>query len=329
MGVIRSLLITISIINKILWTEGLYLRGYNIRDNQPITDDDIRSFALTLKTHKIKYAYLFAGPFNVDGTLPEYPFSARAQKSVALLKKLYPELKILPWIGGVQNKQLYLGDSLWVANALFDTKRLIDSLQVPGVHVDFEYILKGEPALDSTTLAEKPGDVNSYGRNVNEFHRKLRKILPDSFISSVVVSTSPKTKHWKRKTTNQEIKTLINYVDQLSFLFYDTSITDQDVFNESCNYLLRDIQTLNSIRDIQYLIGIGTFVNDKELQKYRNMEIENISNSLQTVNRGLASIETSENYLNGIAIACYWTTSDFDWRAFDKYWVKPKTSSVP
>lgn len=306
-----------------VWTEGAYLKGYRTNDGDTLVPKDIEEYALNLKKNNIKYAYLFAGPFGVDGHLPDYPFSETAKSNVEYLKSHYPELIILPWIGGVQNKQLYLGDTTWVKNALTDTKKLVSYLNVEGVHVDFEYIKKGEPALDLTTGTELPGDLSSYGNNVNNFHKQLRKILPNAFISSVVVTTAPKAKPWKRRTSMEELKVLVKEVDQLSFLFYDTSIKDQNEFRESCQYQLQDIQHLTKIKDIQYLIGVGTFINDIELQKYRHMEIENISNTIRTLSELLESTKSEIPSVDGVAIACYWTTADFDWATFRKLWVKP------
>jgi len=115
-----------------------------------------------------------------------------------LLKKYYPEIVILPWVGGVQNKTVYLDDSTWVSNAINDTKRMISTLRVPGVHVDLEFVLAGEPVLDALMNKEKPGDKDVYPGNVNLFHKKLRDALPNAFISSVVVATRRGQNHGKK-----------------------------------------------------------------------------------------------------------------------------------
>ena len=78
------------------------------------------------KKNNIKYTYIFAGPFDTEGFLPSYSFSETAINSVKLLKHYYPEIVILPWIGGIQNKTVFLNDSLWVKNVINDSKRLIN-----------------------------------------------------------------------------------------------------------------------------------------------------------------------------------------------------------
>ncbi|WP_192346758.1 O-antigen ligase family protein [Algoriphagus sp. Y33] len=307
-----------------IWTEGIYLRGENITTGEKLTDLHIIKYAKTLKKYHVKYAYLFAGPYKEDGHLPEYPFSKTAIRSVKLLKEHYPEIVILPWIGGVQNKTVYINDSSWVKNAVEDTKLLVETLSVPGVHVDFEYIIPGDSFLDRNIKKEKIGDREMYGEHVNNFHKQLRSKLPEAFISSVMVATSPESSPWKRKFSLEELQKLTQYIDQLSFLYYDTQINDQETFQRNCTALIQDIKTLKAINDIQYLVAIGTFVNRPELQKYRNMEIENVPNSLNTIKTSSFQIDPSNKLVDGIAIFCDWETNLQEWNQFYVNWVEQK-----
>jgi len=304
-----------------VWTESIYFRGQKPSTGEKLTDQHIIDYAQTVKDNRIKYAYIFSGPYGTDGHLPEYAFSETAINSVKRLKALYPEIIILPWIGGLQNKTVYLGDSLWIENALEDTRKLVEVLDIPGVHVDFEFILAGNAYLANTVNPEKPGDLERYGHNVNEFHRKLRKRLPKAFISSVVVATSSETRPWKRKTTMEELHTLIKYVDQLSFLYFDTHIHDQRLFEDNCIELIRDIQTLKNSKDIQYLVAVGTFLNVPELHDYRNLKIESLPNTLKIIKRSTVQVDSVNQVVDGISIYSDWATDKKEWREFYKYWI--------
>jgi len=305
-----------------VWTESIFFRGHRPSTGELLTDQYINDYAQTVKENNINYAYIFSGPFGTDGHLPEYAFSETAVNSVERLKRLYPEIVILPWVGGLQNKTVYLGDSLWVANALKDTQKLVEVLDIPGVHVDFEFILSGDPYLEQTVNPEKPGDRDMYGHNVNEFHSKLRALLPTAFISSVVIATSPDTRPWKRKTSMDELHTLIKYVDQLSFLYFDTHLHDQQLFEKNCVDLIRDIHTLKQSQEIQYLISVGTFLNVPELRDYRDMEIERISNTLKTIKRSAVKVDSVNRIVDGISIYSDWTTDKSEWHDFRRYWVE-------
>ena len=307
-----------------IWSESIYFRGFQPTTGEKLTTERLRSFGETLRRNKIMYAYIFAGPFGKDGYLPGYAFSDTALNSVKFLREHYPEIVVLPWIGGVQNRTVYLGDSLWCKNALASTERLMRKLEVPGVHVDLEFILRGDPYLDETMDLEHDGDLEAYGRNVNEFHRRLRELLPHAFISSVVTATSPQTRPWKRKTSMEELKILINYVDQISFLFYDTQINDQQRFEEGCYALINDIQTLKSFgvdNRTQFLVSIGTFINRRELWKYRNLTLESIPNTLKTIIRSEASLKAGGPIVDGISIFCDWETEEAEWAEFYDNWV--------
>lgn len=304
-----------------IWTQSLVLRGYKPSTNEKLTPEHLKEFALNMNKHKVRYAYLFAGPFQGDGYLPDYGFSETAIESIRLLKLYNPQLIILPWIGGIQNKTVHLEDTVWVQNALNDTKKLVEALQVPGVHIDFEFMLPGDPYLDRTIKqVRSENDLKNYGGYVNLFHAKLRQLLPTQFISSVVLAPIAQTRPWKRKTSQSELKQLINYVDQLSFLYYDTQINNQYDFSKGCLSLIQLIDTLSQKRDIQYLIGIGTFINEPELQKYRNLKIENIPNTLNVIRQQARAVNTNKILVDGIAIYCDWATDQHEWEEFDEGW---------
>ena len=309
--------------NNSMWTQSMFLRGYKPSSNERLEEKHIQELARNVNAHKVKYVYIFAGPFQSDGHLPKYGFSQTAINSVRLLKSYSPQLVILPWIGGIQNKTVYLEDSTWVQNALTDTKKLIETLKVSGVHVDFEFLLPGDPYLDRTIpRVQTTNDLETYGNNVNLFHAKLRKQVPTAFISSVVLASIAQTKPWKRKTTHHELEKLIQNIDQLCFLYYDTQIDNQYDFSVGCLNLIQGIDSLSLKKNIQYLIGIGTFTNEPQLRKYRNMQIENVQNTLNVIRRNARDVNSKKRIVDGIAIYCDWATDQNEWNQFKDGWVK-------
>ena len=305
-----------------IWTESIYLRGVKPSTGRKLTEEDLKIYAKTLKENGIKYAYLFAGPYKRDGHLNDYPFSDLAKNSIKSLRKYYPEIIILPWIGGIQNETVHLGDSSWVNNALHDTKRLIKTHDLKGVHIDLEYILDGDEYLEKIRVQEKTMEEKEYGKAVNKFLKKVRNTLPQSFISSVVTATAPGTKPWKRKTTMKELDETIKYVDQLSFLYYDTGIHSQEVFETNCVSQIQNMLTLKQKNpNIQLLLSVGTFVNEPALQKYRNIQIENIKNTLEVIKRSSLKVNPNKRIVDGISIYCDWETTQEEWKEFYMNWV--------
>lgn len=310
--------------NNAIWAESIYLRGFHPSTGEKLTDEHVIRYAKLLRDNHIKYVYLFAGPFDDNGNLPDFAYSDVAIRTVALLSSQYKELVVLPWVGGIQDKTVHLEDDHWRENALRDTKRLLKTLKVPGIHLDFEFILRGNSYLDRTFDKERPHDDESYGRNVNEFHAALRKDNPDAFVSAVVACTSSKARQWKRKTSFAELSELTKYVDQLSFLFYDTSISTQTEFELACREQLLDIYKLR-MKTIpgktQFLLAIGTFINLEELHGYRNLKIERVDNSLATIRKTIGRAPDKFR-LDGIAIFCDWETVEDEWLQFREGWIK-------
>lgn len=309
--------------NKLaVWSESIYLRGFNPSTHLPVNDEIITVYCNLLKRNGVTDIFLFAGPFQKDGNLPTYPFSDTALHTVAMIKRLLPNLRILPWIGGIQNKTVFLNDSAWVNNAISSVGKLISKLHVPGVHIDFEYILKSDPYLYSELQPALGGDEEKYGINVNKFHEKLRSKLPNAFISSVVTATSKDTKPWKRKTTLHELNGLLKNIDQLCFLYYDTNIKDKDLFQTNCEQLVTDIAALKQEHPkANYYIAIGTFVNEPRLQHYRDLSIETIPSSISAINKSLEKVASKQTVIvDGLAIFCDWETDSSEWEQIHSYW---------
>lgn len=309
-----------------VWSRSLFFKGYANTTGEPLTMSDIQEFANTLKANRIEYAYIFSGPFNSDGTLPDWAFSDLAIQSIQEIKKWYPEVKLLPWVGGVQGRTVFLDNQSWRERALASTKKLVETLKVTGVHFDFEK-LHNPKAYDEPIPADPWGD--SYAEGLIQFHKDVRSILPELYVSSVVVSTAKDTRPWKRKHSKKELEELFPLVDQISFLYYDTSIKDQEIFKSN---LLEQLRTIKEIQDStgsnpETLIAIGTFINDPSLRQYRDLHIENIPNSLETLKLSIVEMNMHEPIVDGIAVYCEWQTDEEEWRQIREHWTSVNQSS--
>lgn len=81
---------------------------------------------------------------------------------------------------------------------------------------------------------------------------------------------------------------------------------------------MNDLSILDSqFPGVQLLISIGTFKNVYELQKYRDLRIESVSNSLQTIRESLRKFKFP--ILDGIALYCEWETDEREWAGFRQY----------
>ena len=63
----------------------------------------------------------------------------------------------------------------------------------------------------------------------------------------------------------------------------------------------------------QYLIGLGTFSDQKALESYRDLRFENLPTTLKLVKELEQEINQKISIIDGLAIYCEWMTSDQEW----------------
>lgn len=293
-----------------IWIKSTYFRGHDPITKKGFTSKEVEDLALRLKTNHIRYAYIFAGPYENDGHLPVYAFSRKAKESIAILKRIYPEIKILSWIGGVQNKTVHLERTEWIKNTIADTIRLIKLMPVDGVHLDLEYVLYPENKFNQKKL-----NAHDYSEHWVQFHKQLRLALPKAFISSVVVSSALGTKPWKHKHTLNDIKDLSSVVDQMSFMFYETSLMELKVYESSLKEQIKQIKDLkNSVSNrSKYLIGLGIFNEEKRLHSYRDLGFKNLPLTLKLLKEAEQEMGQNKPVIDGLAIYCEWMITNIEW----------------
>jgi len=298
------------------WIKSTYFRGYDPITNKLHSTKDVEQLAERLKMNNIKYAYIFAGPYQKDGHLPDYTFSNKAKENIAILKKIYPKVKILPWIGGVQNKTVYLERKEWVKNAIIDTVKLIKTMPVDGIHLDLEYVIYSGAKFNYNKLS--PGSYSQYWAL---FHKELRLALPESFISSVIVSIASGTKPWKYKHTLNEIKEISSFVDQISFMFYETGLMDLKDYDDNLKeqiLMIKELKSLPTNRS-QYLIGLGIFNEEPNLKAFRDLGFKNLPLTLKLVQKTENNTKQKEVIVDGFAIFCEWMTAEQEWKQLRSY----------
>jgi O-antigen ligase len=314
-----------------VWVQSWFFLGHQATAKEPLQDFHLVELAAHLRRAGMRYAFIFAGPFQKDGTLPAYAFSDTAKRTVRRLAELVPEVVVLPWVGGVQDKTVFLGDPRWVDTAVREAKRLVETLRVRGVHFDFEYI---SPALEDVVRLVKIPEPRSpeaeYGAHLVRFHERVREAMPAAFISTVVPATMPAVFSFKTRQTYDEVRELARYADQIAVIFYDTALHDQEAYEENLVAQLRDVEGwrryLGTARR-EFLVGLGTFVNVEALRKYRDLAIENLPNEIATLKRAIR--RTGDDCLvDGVAIFCEWQTDEQEWNEFQDLWVAARADAA-
>lgn len=303
------------------WARSLFFRGHAPTTGEALRPGDVTAFATTLREGGVKYAYVFSGPFRTDGSLPAWATSATARESIARMQAVHPDLVVLPWVGGLQGRTVRLDDAAWRVAALTALEGLFAALPVRGAHLDFELVLPDEPYLRDK--AADPAAAAGYTEGLLAFHAEARARFPQRFLSSVVVSTASQTRPWKQKHTLAEATALARSVDQLAFLYYDTAITDRAAYARGLDEQLGHFQAIKTTlgaRAPQLLLAIGTFENEPALRKYRDLEIENVPDTLALARRRLAALAPGRQLVDGLAIYCEWLTEPAQWQQLRDGW---------
>ncbi len=301
------------------WSRSMFFRGVDPTTHVKLKEGDATEFARKLKDNGVKYAYLFAGPIQKDGSLPEWTYSATARKSLESMKAVYPELKVLPWVGGLQGETVQLDDKKWRQAALDHLEKYFAAMPVDGVHLDFELLLLGKKGGKE----RKEKDAAAYTAGLKAFFAEARARFPKRFLSTVVVSTAPETKPWKLKHSMEEVTEFAKSVDQLSFLYYDTGIKDAKLYEQGLDSQLKQFGELRvalAPKAPQLLLAFGTFVNAPALQKYRDMRLENIPDTLALFRKRAEALGKGKRLVDGVAIYCEWLTDEAEWKDVKSGW---------
>jgi len=163
--------------------------------------------------------------------------------------------------------------------------------------------------------------AEEYSKQWVLFHKKLRQALPESFISSVAVSIASGAKPWKHKHTLNEIKEISSFVNQISFMFYETSLMDLKDYNDNLKeqiLMIKDLKNF-SANQSQYLIGLGIFNEEANLKTYRDLGFKNLPSTLGLMQKIENSTGKKEDIVDGFAIYCEWMTTEQEWRELRSY----------
>lgn len=135
--------------------------------------------------------------------------------------------------------------------------------------------------------------------------------MPEIYISTVVPASIPQSLTWKNKLDIKEIKELMRYVNEISYLFYDTSIKTEIKFQEASDSLIYSMIKLDNLfPHVKQLVSVGTFINYEELRKYRDQNIESIENTFASLDRSIRFYDN--NPISGISIYCNWQSAEVE-----------------
>ena len=240
-------------------------------------------------------------PAEPSGRLP--PVDAR---QVEQFLETFNGIRVLPWIGGPNGASVRLNDAKWRATFVADAQQLLTQHPLlSGVQLNIEPLPSGDN--DFLVLLDE-----------------LRSGLPPGKILSIAAYPPPTRwhpfpeVHWDESYFRQ----VASRCDQLAVMMYDAGQRIPKTYQK----LMADwtVEVLNWSERKSVLLGVPTY--EDAGVDYHHPQVENLTNALLGIHRGLSRQSLVTNY-QGIAIYCEWETSDVEWAYLREHFLKPKVNN--
>jgi hypothetical protein len=271
---------------------------------QPVPE--MESLLTTLSRRGVQYIYPHLSPFESSGRLPPH---SREQMRLFLqvVHRVAPEMKVLPWIGGVRvgNRRMRPGtidlpDLGQRQRIVAECRGLIDE-GFDGVHVNIEPLNDG----NDDYLALLHALRNAVGTN---------KLLSVSATRPAPL-TLPMTRNFV--WTAPYYRRVAAAVDQIVIMVYDTGLPTAALYRRYVSYAAHFMTaTLGDEKRVRVLLGVPTY---DETGLMHRAGVETLDNALLGVVSGLRGKGEGGTF-EGVALYAEWTTGSEEWAAYEQIW---------
>lgn len=252
-----------------------------------------------LRRHHITDVFPHLCPAEPDGRLP----SVDAEQVERFLDE-FQGFRVLPWIGGPNGSSARLHKAQWRAAFATNVQNLLAAHpRFAGVQINVEPLTSGDT-------------------NFLQFLDELRSALPKSKLLSVAAYPPPtwwhpyEDVHWDEKYFRE----VARRSDQLAVMMYDAAQRVPKSYQSLMADWTQEVLAWSEGKPV--LLGVPTY-EDADVG-YHSPKVENLSNALLGIHRGLSRQVLPTNY-QGVAIYCEWETSDAEWLYLSEHFLKHNT----
>jgi Glycosyl hydrolases family 18 len=274
---------------------------------QPHDVPEMEALFARLHERGIAYAYPHLIPFDASGQLP--PHSRDEMRAfLASARRVAPQLKVLPWVGGLRKGYKRQRPGTIELNDLSQRQRIV--AEVRGL-VD--------EGFDGVHLNVEPVDDDNV--EFLALLRALRTAVGEHRLLSVA-ATRPAPLGLPRAPnfawSPDYYARVAAIVDQLVIMAYDTALPTSSLYRRYVSWAARSVAGAldSSGSNARVLMGIPTY------EPYSFMHrrgVETPENALAGVVAGLRGLGAGGTF-EGVAIYAEWTTDAKDWRAYERHW---------
>ena len=206
----------------------------------------------------------------------------------------------MPWVGGPNGGNVRLQNAKWRSAFIAQVHSLLlDHPRLVGIHVNIEPL----PSGDTNFLA---------------LLEDLRSALPERKLLSVAAYPPPtrwhpySDVHWDERYFRE----VAGRCDQLVVMMYDVGQRIPKAYQCLMADWTQEILAWSEGKAV--LLGVPTY--DDPGEEYHHPNVENLTNALLGVHRGLSRLPLPANY-QGVAIYCDWQTSAEEWAFFQQHFL--------
>jgi hypothetical protein len=292
----------------------LWMRRHWMHENPaPV---EIAALAGSLGAHGIKRIYPFLGPMDREGW-PGWRSKAgfvrydpeRAARFFAEMRRIAPEIRVMPWTGGLLDRDVNLKDERQ-RKAFADHMRRLVEAGADGVHLNIEPLASGAP----------------------EYLELLRNVKAAIGPRTLSVAALPppipgrpgEDMHWELPF----LREVCRNADEIAVMAYNTGLTSPPAFESLIATWTKDLAVAlppPRTGGCEWLMGVPAYDDDKD---YHRPDVETIEHSLNGIVAGLRAVKNLEHF-RGVAIYASFTTDERKWTVFDRLWRGAEPASSP
>lgn len=254
----------------------------------PAARDRLRT---TIIDNGITYVFPHLCPASRAGTLP-----AREPARIEALLDTLPDTKVLPWVGGVYERDCLLDSPAWRARFVAECAELLrQHPRLAGLHLNIEPMPDGTEVF--LTLLEE-----------------LKAAIGETKLLSVAAYPPPTRwhphpdVHWSEPYYRE----VDRRCDQLVPMLYDTSLRFEKIYTWLVANWTSEIATWTDHAEL--LLGVPAY--EDAGAGYHDPRVENLENALAGVNAALVDLGPRSSRVVGLALYADWTTSADEWALF-------------
>jgi Glycosyl hydrolases family 18 len=260
--------------------------------------EHIHELAVLLQQHHITDVYPHLCPTQPNGGIP----SVDAPQTRRFLQE-FTGFRVMPWIGGNLDIQVKLHNPKWRSTFIHSISTLLNTYtNFSGVHLNIEPL---------------PSGNKEFLQLLDELHAALPK---GKLLS--LAAYPPPTRwqpslevHWEESYFRE----VARRADQMVVMMYDTSINHQKLYQSLMSAWTKEVLTWAPGKNV--LLGVPTY--EDANTSYHDPRVENVSNSLLGIHRGLADLRLLPPNYQGIAIYSEWEISAPEWNYLREHFLRP------